>query len=104
MRDTPRGLRRLTAAIIDAVSAAARGRGCSSMVEHQLPKLTVRVRFSSPAPFMTCINAGQHRERRFPLIFPTYRYSPRLTPDVPPVVARPWHDAPSLLPQTRHAF
>ena len=25
-------------------------RGCSSMVEHQLPKLTVRVRFSSPAP------------------------------------------------------
>ncbi len=24
-------------------------RGCSSMVEHQLPKLTVRVRFSSPA-------------------------------------------------------
>ena len=27
-------------------------RGCSSMVEHQLPKLTVRVRFSSPAPRM----------------------------------------------------
>jgi hypothetical protein len=25
-------------------------RGCSSMAEHQLPKLTVRVRFSSPAP------------------------------------------------------
>ena len=25
-------------------------RGCSSMVEHQLPKLTVRVRFPSPAP------------------------------------------------------
>jgi hypothetical protein len=24
--------------------------GCSSMAEHQLPKLTVRVRFSSPAP------------------------------------------------------
>src|SRR5216683_3346594 len=25
-------------------------RGCSSMAEHQLPKLTVRVRFPSPAP------------------------------------------------------
>ena len=25
-------------------------RGCSSMVEHQLPKLRTRVRFSSPAP------------------------------------------------------
>jgi len=25
-------------------------RGCSSVVEHQLPKLTVRVRFPSPAP------------------------------------------------------
>ena len=24
-------------------------RGCSSMAEHQLPKLTVRVRFPSPA-------------------------------------------------------
>src|SRR5215467_11897142 len=24
--------------------------GCSSMAEHQLPKLTVRVRFPSPAP------------------------------------------------------
>src|ERR1700739_855389 len=27
-------------------------RGCSSMAEHQLPKLTVRVRFSSPAPMV----------------------------------------------------
>ena len=27
-----------------------RVRGCSSMAEHQLPKLTVRVRFPSPAP------------------------------------------------------
>jgi hypothetical protein len=27
-----------------------RARGCSSMAEHQLPKLTVRVRFPSPAP------------------------------------------------------
>jgi hypothetical protein len=27
-------------------------RGCSSMAEHQLPKLTVRVRFPSPAPKM----------------------------------------------------
>src|SRR5271165_6109048 len=27
-------------------------RGCSSMAEHQLPKLTVRVRFSSPAPYL----------------------------------------------------
>src|SRR5690606_31515442 len=31
-------------------------RGCSSMVELQLPKLTARVRFPSPAP---CITAGQ---------------------------------------------
>ena len=30
--------------------ASAGARGCSSMAEHQLPKLTVRVRFSSPAP------------------------------------------------------
>src|SRR5699024_7814491 len=32
---------------------SARGppRGCSSMVEHQLPKLITRVRFPSPAPF-----------------------------------------------------
>src|ERR687898_3616966 len=29
---------------------ARRTRGCSSMAEHQLPKLTVRVRFPSPAP------------------------------------------------------
>lgn len=25
--------------------------GCSSMVEHKLPKLVTRVRFPSPAPF-----------------------------------------------------
>src|SRR6266478_6571180 len=28
-------------------------RGCSSMVERQLPKLIVRVRFPSPAPFLS---------------------------------------------------
>src|SRR5450759_1765759 len=32
------------------VPARPRPRGRSSMVEHQLPKLTVRVRFPSPAP------------------------------------------------------
>src|SRR5258708_36264505 len=42
-------------------------RGCSSMAEHQLPKLTVRVRFSSPAPTKdsqvrpACRHSGQDR-------------------------------------------
>src|SRR5215467_7650472 len=46
--------------VVAAVGQAARSRGrsaafvgprgCSSMAEHQLPKLTVRVRFPSPAP------------------------------------------------------
>src|ERR1700689_5265063 len=38
-----------------------RSRGCSSMVEHQLPKLTVRVRFSSPAPAMKCRSEAYFR-------------------------------------------
>ncbi len=46
-------------------------RGCSSMAEHQLPKLTVRVRFSSPAPrgllrmrgdFAECLGAPVDRQ------------------------------------------
>jgi hypothetical protein len=39
-------------AVRDLRRAARSGdaRGCSSMAEHQLPKLTVRVRFPSPAP------------------------------------------------------
>ena len=50
-----------------------RPRGCSSMAEHQLPKLTVRVRFSSPAPVlhMALTNrasspAVQSQQRRHP--------------------------------------
>ncbi len=39
-----------TAGLLGSPTRAAARRGCSSMVEHQLPKLTVRVRFSSPAP------------------------------------------------------
>src|SRR5688572_16268236 len=33
-----------------SVASEALARGCSSMAEHQLPKLTVGVRFPSPAP------------------------------------------------------
>src|SRR5580692_2351025 len=33
--------------------SAAGPRGCSSMVERQLPKLIVRVRFPSPAPLLS---------------------------------------------------
>src|SRR5512147_3203468 len=42
------------AMVVHARSAeeAASARGCSSMAEHQLPKLTVRVRFPSPAQTM----------------------------------------------------
>src|ERR1700722_2489824 len=35
---------------VRAYAGPGQRRGCSSMVERQLPKLIVRVRFSSPAP------------------------------------------------------
>ena len=41
------------AAVLNAAAAcliSGVGRGCSSMVEQKLPKLTTRVRFPSPAP------------------------------------------------------
>jgi hypothetical protein len=43
-----------------------RHRGCSSMAEHQLPKLTVRVRFSSPAPCDQCSKGRPHRSSSSP--------------------------------------
>ena len=36
-----------------AILTIGRSRGCSSMVEHQLPKLNTRVRFPSPASTVT---------------------------------------------------
>ena len=39
-------------------------RGCSSMVEQKLPKLTTRVRFPSPAPVAPHVNARKHRDPR----------------------------------------
>src|SRR5256885_16787282 len=33
-------------------------RGCSSMAEQKLPKLTTGVRFPSPAPAFPCVRAG----------------------------------------------
>ena len=42
-------------------------RGCSSMAEHQLPKLTVRVRFPSPAPrFCRTTLPGRHAVSGYP--------------------------------------
>jgi hypothetical protein len=43
--------------ILRTADHQAAPRGCSSMAEHQLPKLTVRVRFPSPAPH--CKAPGQ---------------------------------------------
>ena len=55
---------------------AASSRGCSLVVEHQLPKLRVRVRFSSPAPklrprsstraFLLCASAQSSRATSVP--------------------------------------
>ena len=42
------------------------GRGCSSMVEQQLPKLNTRVRFPSPAPARQGIGSAAARSLRFP--------------------------------------
>ena len=41
----------------------SRSRGCSSVAEHQLPKLNTRVRFSSPA-----------RIREWPLLEGSFAY------------------------------
>ena len=40
-------------------------RGCSSMAEHQLPKLTVRVRFPSPAPRTKALVRTESQTRVF---------------------------------------
>src|SRR5947207_6904260 len=49
--------RRFAKALAPAVESSAY-RGCSSMAEQKLPKLTTRVRFPSPAPLPARANVG----------------------------------------------
>ncbi len=71
-------------------------RGCSSMAEHQLPKLTVRVRFPSPAPPRTPRSESQPG-----------RAGPRSHPGSATLVPAPCpkrHDGPSAVRSTARAL
>ena len=59
---TPRALR-VAGRKLWRRATSPNGRGCSSMVERQLPKLHTRVRFPSPAPILSSIFNSQFYTR-----------------------------------------